>query len=70
MQHQIYNEKMKSSELDRRVRQSGAEFVYQDASSHKYYNFNGHVFAVPYHGAQEVPTGTCKKILKIIRGAK
>jgi predicted RNA binding protein YcfA (HicA-like mRNA interferase family) len=60
---------MKSSELDRRVRQAGARFVYQDASSHKYYELNGHVFGVPYHGAQEVPTGTCKKILKIIKMA-
>jgi len=59
---------MKSSELDRRVRRSGAKFLYQDASSHKYYEFNGNIFCVPYHGAKEVPRGTCKTILKIIRG--
>jgi predicted RNA binding protein YcfA (HicA-like mRNA interferase family) len=58
---------MKSSELDRRVRQAGARFLYQDASSHRYYEFKGHVFGVPYHGAKEVPTGTCKDILKIIK---
>jgi len=58
---------MKSSELDRRARQAGAKFLYQDSSSHKYYEFNGHVFGIPYHGAKEVPTGTCKHILKIIR---
>jgi len=58
---------MKSRELDRKVQQSGAKFLYQDASSHKYYEFNGVVFGVPYHGAKEVPTKTCSKILKIIR---
>jgi hypothetical protein len=25
---------------------------------------------LPYHGAKEVPTGTCSKILKIIREDK
>jgi predicted RNA binding protein YcfA (HicA-like mRNA interferase family) len=61
---------MKSRELDRRVRQAGAKFLYQDRSSHKYYVFNGVVFGVPYHGAKEVPTGTSSKILKIIKGGK
>jgi predicted RNA binding protein YcfA (HicA-like mRNA interferase family) len=61
---------MKSRELDNRVKQAGAEFLYQDASSHKYYRYNGIVFSVPYHGAKEVPTGTCSKILKIIKEAK
>jgi predicted RNA binding protein YcfA (HicA-like mRNA interferase family) len=59
---------MKSSELDRKVQRAGAQFLYQDASSHKYYEYNGVVFNVPYHGAKEVPTGTCKRILKIIKG--
>jgi predicted RNA binding protein YcfA (HicA-like mRNA interferase family) len=61
---------VKSSELDRKVRQAGARFLYQDGSSHKYYEFNGVVFGVPYHGAKEVPTGTCKSILKIIKTTK
>jgi len=61
---------MKTSELDRRVRQAGAKFIYQDASSHKYYRLNGYFFCVPYHGAKEVPTGTCRRILKIIRNNK
>ena len=61
---------MKSRELDKRVQQAGAEFLYQDGSSHKYYRFNGVVFGVPCHGAKEVPTGTCSKILKIINGGK
>jgi len=59
---------MKSSELDRRVRRAGAKFLYQDASSHRYYILNGIVFGVPYHGPKEVPTGTCKAILKILKG--
>jgi len=58
---------MKSSELDRRVRRAGAKFLYQDSSSHKYYELNGQIFGVPYHGTKEVPTGTCKRILKIIK---
>jgi predicted RNA binding protein YcfA (HicA-like mRNA interferase family) len=53
---------MKSRELDRRVQRAGAKFLYQDGSSHKYYEFNGVVFSVPYHGAKEVPTKTCQKI--------
>ena len=61
---------MKSRELDKKVQQSRAKFLYQDASSHKYYELNGIVFSVPYHGAKEVPTGTCNRILKIIKGAK
>jgi hypothetical protein len=32
---------MKLRELDRRVKQAGAEFLYQDGSSHRYYKFNG-----------------------------
>jgi len=58
---------MKSSELDRRVRRAGAKFLYQDGSIHKYYKLKGVVFGVPFHGAKEVPTSTCKKILKIIK---
>jgi len=61
---------MKSRELDRRVQQSGAIFLYQDGSSHKYYELNGVVFCVPYHGAKEVPKKTCSKILKIIKFQK
>jgi len=61
---------VKSRELDRKVQHAGAKFLYQDASSHRYYIFNGIVFSVPYHGAKEVPTGTCKRILKIIKEVK
>ena len=63
-------EGMKSSELDRRVKQSEAQFLYQDATSHKYYELNGTVFCVPFHGAKEVPTKTCKRVLKIIKGGR
>ena len=58
---------MKSSELDRKARRAGAKFLYQDASSHKYYMLNGKVFGIPFHGSKEVPSGTCKTILKIIK---
>ncbi|GHT51271.1 hypothetical protein AGMMS49982_08260 [Bacteroidia bacterium] len=58
---------MKSSELDRKVARAGAKFLYQEASSHKYYIYDGVVFSVPMHGAKEVPTGTCNKILKIVK---
>jgi predicted RNA binding protein YcfA (HicA-like mRNA interferase family) len=61
---------VKSRELDKRIQRAGAKFLYQDASSHKFYEFNGVVFSVPYHGAKEVPTGTCNKILKIIKQPK
>lgn len=57
---------MKSNELDRKVSRTEAKFLYQEGSSHKYYEYKGTVFAVPMHGAKEVPTGTCNKILKIV----
>jgi len=56
--------------IHRKVQQSGAKFLYQDASSHRYYIFNGIVFSVPYHSAKEVPIGTYKRILKIIKEVK
>jgi predicted RNA binding protein YcfA (HicA-like mRNA interferase family) len=62
-------EGMKSNELKRKVEQAGAKFLYQDATSHRYYELNGQFFGVPIHGSKEVPTGTCSKILKIIKGA-
>jgi hypothetical protein len=41
----------------KRVIWAGAEFLYQDANSHKYYRLNGAVFGIPYHGAKEVRLG-------------
>jgi len=61
---------MKSRELNRKAIKAGAKFLYQDASSHRYYEFNGALLCIPYHGAKEVPTGTCNKILKIIGKGK
>jgi len=29
---------------------------------------NGKKIIIPFHGSKEVPTGTCNKILKKIRG--
>jgi predicted RNA binding protein YcfA (HicA-like mRNA interferase family) len=57
---------MKHSELNRLAIKVGAEFLYQDGSSHRFYKFNGQIFAIPMHGSKEVPTGTCNKILKIL----
>jgi predicted RNA binding protein YcfA (HicA-like mRNA interferase family) len=61
---------MKSRELNRLAVKEGWKFIYQDATSHRFYEKNGKVIGIPYHGAKEVPTGTCNKILKQIRGAE
>ncbi|MDR1897269.1 MAG: type II toxin-antitoxin system HicA family toxin [Prevotellaceae bacterium] len=57
---------MKSTELHRKAIKSGWKFIGQDATSHRDYEKNGAIIRIPYHGAKEVPTGTCKKILKEI----
>jgi predicted RNA binding protein YcfA (HicA-like mRNA interferase family) len=57
---------MKSTELNRLAIKLGWELVSQDSSSHRFYEKNGNIVCIPYHGAKEVPTGTCKKIIKII----
>jgi mRNA interferase HicA len=55
---------MKSSELNRKAVQAGWKLLYQDGSSHRYYEKDGKVVCIPFHGSKEVPTGTCNKILK------
>jgi predicted RNA binding protein YcfA (HicA-like mRNA interferase family) len=60
---------MKSTELHRKAVKLGWELLYQEGTSHRYYGRNGEIVCIPYHGAKEVPTGTCNKILKAI-GAK
>ena len=57
---------MKSSELHRKAIKSGWVLLYQDGTSHRFYEKEGEVLCIPYHGSKEVPTGTCIKILKII----
>jgi len=58
---------MKSSELIRIAERYGWELSKQDGSSHREYKKNGRKIIIPFHGAKEVPTGTCKAILKIIK---
>ena len=58
---------MKSSELIRIAQKYGWKLSAQDGTSHREYEKNGEKIIIPYHGAKEVPTGTCKHILKIIK---
>jgi predicted RNA binding protein YcfA (HicA-like mRNA interferase family) len=60
---------MKSSELNRKAIKAGWVLIGQDSTSHRDYEKNGAILRIPYHGSKEVPTGTCKKILKAL-GAK
>jgi predicted RNA binding protein YcfA (HicA-like mRNA interferase family) len=61
---------MKSSELIRIAKLHGWALSEQDGTSHRAYEKNDKKVIIPFHGAKEVPTGTCSKILKIIKGAK
>jgi predicted RNA binding protein YcfA (HicA-like mRNA interferase family) len=61
---------MKSSELNRKAIKEGWKFLCQDATSHRYYEKNGALLCIPFHGAKEVPKGTCSKILKTINEVK
>jgi len=58
---------VKSTELNRKAVAYGWKLLYQDGTSHRYYGKNGEIICIPYHGAKEVPTGTCQKILKVLR---
>ena len=57
---------MKSSELNRIAVRAGWTFLYQDKSSHRFYEKEGKIVCIPFHGSKEVPTGTCNKILKAL----
>ena len=56
---------MKFSELVRLLEQNGFELV-REKGSIRYYAKPGvnRLIRVDYHGAKEVPTGTCNAILK------
>jgi len=58
---------MKSSELIRIAHDYGWKLSAQDGTSHREYIKNGRKIIIPFHGSKEVPTGTCKKILKKIK---
>lgn len=56
---------MKFSELVRLLEKNGFHLV-KEKGSVRYYSKPGHdrLLRVDYHGAKEVPTGTCHAILK------
>jgi predicted RNA binding protein YcfA (HicA-like mRNA interferase family) len=56
---------MKFSELVRLLETNGFRLV-KEKGSIRYYGKPGHdrLLRVDYHGAKEVPTGTCRAILK------
>jgi len=58
---------MKSSELIRIAQKYGWKLSNQDSTSHREYKKNGKKVVISFHGSKEVPTGTCKSILKIIK---
>jgi len=59
---------VKSSELIRIANKYGWILTAQKGTSHREYEKNGRKVVIPFHGSKEVPTGTCSKILKIIKG--
>ena len=56
---------MKFSELVKRLEQNGFKLI-KEKGSIRYYGKPGwdSLIRVDYHGAKEVPTGTCHSILK------
>lgn len=56
---------MKFSELIRLLEKNGFRLI-KEKGSIRYYGKSGHdgLIRVDYHGAKEVPTGTCRAILK------
>ena len=56
---------MSFNELVKRLRKDGFALVRENGSV-RYYAKEGHpvLVRVDYHGSKEVPTGTCRKILK------
>ena len=57
---------MKFSELVRLLKKNGFKIV-KEKGSIRYYGKPGwdKLIRVDYHGSKEVPTGTCKSILKV-----
>ena len=56
---------MKFSELIRVLEQNGFSLI-REKGSIRYYGKSGHdkLIRVDFHGAKEIPTGTCHAILK------
>ena len=63
--HGTYGKSMKFSELVRLLERHGFTLVRQKGSI-RYYRKSGldRLIRIDYHGAKEVPTGTCNAILK------
>ena len=61
---------MKSSELVRIAESYGWRLSHQDGTSHREYKKHGKAIVIPFHGSKEVPTGTCRKLLKKIKGVE
>jgi predicted RNA binding protein YcfA (HicA-like mRNA interferase family) len=61
----LWSPAMKFSELVRLLEQSGFRLV-KEKGSIRYYAKAGHprLIRVDFHGAKEIPTGTCHAILK------
>jgi predicted RNA binding protein YcfA (HicA-like mRNA interferase family) len=59
---------MKSSELVRIANKYGWTLSEQDGTSHRAYEKEGEKVIIPFHGSKEVPTGTCRSILRKIKG--
>ena len=54
---------MKSSELHRKVKKNGWNYV-KAVGSHYIYEKKGKYYPVPFHGSKEMGTGLVKKIIK------
>jgi predicted RNA binding protein YcfA (HicA-like mRNA interferase family) len=54
---------MKSSELHRKVRRNGWQFIKAEGS-HYIYQKEGRNYPVPFHGSKEVGKGLANKIVK------
>ena len=61
---------MKSSELVRIAEIYGWKLSKQDGTSHREYKKDGRKIIIPFHGSKEVPTGTCRAIIKKIKEDK
>lgn len=61
----LRSQRMKFSELIRRLEADGFRLV-KEKGSVRYYAKTGHprLIRVDFHGAKEVPTGTCHAILR------
>lgn len=55
---------VKSSELHRKIKRNGWEFLRAEGTSHYIYEKDGKTYPVPFHGSKEVGKGLERKIKK------